>query len=241
MGVLLPLEIFQTVQKNLVEQAQTNATKTDPVAQTKLQAISATRFTLLGSELANANTSQRVAIIKQIADQAKSMLHDVQPFTPEASNTTNPSQKPLIAEVVSITNNIATVKTPSGQEITVVTDNPSIKIRSKTITPLPLGEPQATIIPSNSPTSSSQTSALQVGTTVALVRITNGKQFAPSFILTNLPKQLSAPQPVMVVKVDEKNKTLVVSENDVPIQVNFSNKTIIKGNDTGVSVQATSL
>lgn len=235
-------ELFKKMQTSLISQAQVNAIRNDPAAQNMLQSLSDTRFSVLGDELKNAKKDQRIGLIKEIAQQAKSTLKDIQPYLPEASNATNPSQKPLVGEIIQITSSTATVKTPSGQEVIIPIDTSVVKIHNDQITPSPTVTPpiglQSTGNPSSSPVLTPTPAPFHVGATVALIGSSNGQVFTPSFILTNVPLQLIAPQPVVVLKVNTKTNTMVVSENGVPIQADITKQTIIKGTDTGISLQS---
>lgn len=235
-------QILQNTQNQLVMLAHSKSVQENPLSQNIIQSTSETRFSILGDELKKAKKSERIELIKEIASQAKSTLQDVQPFIPSATNAINPSQKPLIGEVISVTSNTATVKTPGGQELTVPIDNPTTKIKSKVDTiPAPIVSQSVEsqpITPVTTPMPVPSVAPILVGTTVAMVGSSDGKVFTPSFILTNVSRQLVAPQPVQVVKVNTKNNTMVVSDNGVPVQVNITNQTIIKGNDTSVALKA---
>lgn len=230
--------LIQNVQQEINTVAKTPVVKNNATVQIALQAVSETRFQVIGENLKNASSdSQRNEIIKQLGQQAKATLSEVQPNLPLASNATNVSQKPLIGDVVSKNNTTIVVQTAGGQQITVPT-NSNVTVKTKEIP-----QPEITPIPSIAvtPTATSTAVALssvQVGTTVALVGSSVGNVFTPTFVLTNVPKELAAPEPVTVVKVNPENKTMVISENGVPVQVNVSSKTIIRGTDTTIGFNA---
>jgi len=215
--------ILQQMQTTLIVKAKEKVIASDAKEQSTIQTISETRFGLLADELKSANPEEKKLLIKEIAQQAKSTLANIQPFIPKAINATNPTQKPLIGEVIENTKTALTVKTAGGQQLTIPTENQEIKVREKKTLPLPPAEVNV--------------SSIQPGTTVALVGSSTNNTFTPSFILTNLPKELAAPEPVTVLKINQKNHTMIVSENDVPVQVDITQKTPIKGADTNVSLK----
>ncbi len=213
--------ILENIQMQLNQIAKDKSIISDPELQAALQSISETRFSILGDELMKLNKSERNKLIKTIALQARSTLVNIQPFIPKAENSTNPFQEPLIGELIKTKNNEVIVRTAGGQQI-IIPDNLVIKIRSRG---------QTTSI-------RQKISSIPIGTTVAFIGSFDKDKFIPSFVLTNLQKQVAAPQPVVVLKVNIKNSTLVISENGIPIQVNVTNQTIIKGRDTEVSLKS---
>lgn len=210
-------EILQTVQKQLNSLAKDQKVGEDTKVQTAIQSISETRFTLLGKELDGVNKAQKNETIKAIANQARETLTQIQPNIPQAISETSLSQKPLIGQVTDVSDSQITVKTASGPQVTVpLTKEIRIKEKDKT----------------NVPTSAS---SISVGTSIALIGSSQGKNFKASFILTNLPRQLVAPPPAIVLKVNQANKTMVISQNGGPIQVNTNSQTVIKGTGTNLS------
>ena len=204
------------MQQNMNAVAQNSTVKNNAQMQVALQSISETRFQMLGDEFKKASDEKRNELIKTIASQAKDTVHQVEPNLPLAANATNLTQKPLIGEVISKNDSAIVVKTAGGQQITVPLDN-NLTVRTKEI-----GKKISL-------------SSVEVGTTVALVGSSVGNSFTPTFILTNIPRELAAPEPVSVVKVNKQNHTMVISENGVPVQVNVNSGTIIKGSDTNIS------
>lgn len=206
-------------QNQLYQTAKNRATAANVEIQTEIQANSETRFKILGNELKNSSRAEKVKLIKEIATQARDMVVNVQPLIPKAINTTNPNQKPLMGEVISSTTKSMTLKTSGGQTVTVPVSN-NLVVRSK------------------ESTQSFAFSSINKGTTVALIGSYVGSSFTPSFVLTDVPRQWIAPKPVTVVKVDTKNKTIIVSDNGIPIQINVNAKTVIKGENTNISLNS---
>ncbi len=218
--------VLQSIQRGLTIITKDAALVHDSSAQNTVEAISETRFSILAHEVKKAKGGEKLALIREIAFQAKDTLKNVQPNIPDATNATNPSQKPLIGEVVDTTLNKVTVKTAGGQEVTIPANNNSIIVKDKRL------------VPTVSPLPSAPLSALVKGTTVALVGSTTNNVFYPTLILANIPKELGAPEPVTVAKVDIKNNTMVVVENGVYTQVNINKNTSIKGDDTNIPLKA---
>ena len=210
--------ILQNIQQKMDTVAKDTSIKNDAQTQITLQAISEVRFQILGDVLKTTPETKRNALIREIGQQAKNTLAHVQPNIPLATNATNLTQKPLIGEVIDKTDTAVVVKTAGGQQITIPLTSQSLTVKTKGITP------------AEKPTLAS----VKVGTTIALVGSSVGNTFTPTFVLTNVPKELAAPEPVTVLKVNQKNHTMVISENGVAVQVNASNKTIIKGSDTTI-------
>ncbi|HET9946737.1 MAG TPA: serine hydrolase [Patescibacteria group bacterium] len=243
--------ILQNMQQGFSTVAKDPSVTHDSTSQNTIQAVSETRFAVLGNELKQTQGDTKAALIKAIATQAKETIQNVQPNIPDATNAINPAQKPLIGEIVKTTDTSITVKTAGGQELIVPTNTGSLVIKEKQAAPQ---TPISTVAPTSpdttpsisetvsptqvSPTSTSNTKSLTVGSTIALVGSTTNNTFAPSLILTNIPKELSAPQPVTVAKVDTKHNTMVVVENGVYTQVNVSKDTNIKGADTDIPLKA---
>ncbi len=219
--------VLQNMQKEIILDLKDNAIANDSSTQNAIQAASETRFAVLTDELKKAKKEEKIAIIKEIANQAKSTVYDVQPNISNATNATNPSQKPFIGEIVKTSSTQITVKTAGGQELIIPTNNTSVTIQEKqSISGLLLITPTPSVSPS--------LKSLSVGTTVALFGSTTNNTFSPTLILTKIPKELAAPQPVTVVKVDTKNNTMVVNENGIYTQVNINKNTNIKGADTNI-------
>ncbi|HSX19413.1 MAG TPA: serine hydrolase [Candidatus Saccharimonadales bacterium] len=207
------------VQGQLDKTAQSEKLSGDSKTQSAIQAISETRFTLLGQGLTSSDKSQRDQTIKTIAKQARETLAQVQPKIPQAVSATSLSQKPLIGDVTDVSDSNLTIKTPDGQDVTVAITK-DIKVKDK-----------------SQDNTNTKKGAITPGSTIALFGSSDGKNtFNASFVLTNLPKQLVAPQPSIVLKVNKEDKTMVVSENGVPIQVNITPKTIIKGDGTNITL-----
>lgn len=194
----------------------------DPQKQNDVQEISNIRFSLLGQELQKAKDLEtKKELIKIIAKGATSEISKIQPVIPKAATSSNLSQKPLLGEVVNITINSVLVRSASGQIIEIPSDS-IVKTRSTT----------------ESKAKDTKITDIRPGTSIALLGTSDGGKFIPSFVLTKLDRQLIAPQPVNVLKVDTKNKVMVVSENGNPVQVNISSQTIIKGSGTNVSLES---
>ncbi len=240
-------QVVASIQNGLQVIAQDPTIKGNPVAQNTLQAISETRFTTLNTSLQNSKGDQKLEIIKQIATEAKQTIQTVQPQLPEANNAINPSQKALVATVISSTPTEAVVKTSGGQIITVPLNSPAITVKNSStlnaVTPTPSISPVPTAAvsptnvtptisagPSISPTPTNE--GLAVGSTVALVGTNKDNTFAPTLIIPNVPRELVAPQPVVVAKVASDH--LVVEENGIYTQVNVNPTTTVRAADTNI-------
>lgn len=215
--------ILQNIQQGLTIMAKDTTIAHDSSSQNTIWAISETRFSILADELKNAKGQEKLVLIKEIASQAKDTLKNIQPNIPDATNATNPSQKPLIGEIVNTTPSEVTVKTAGGQEVTIPVNN-SIVVKEKGVKG----------VPSTSPSTAGGLSSLTKGTTVALIGSTTNNIFSPTLVLANIPKELAAPQPVTVARVDMKHDTMVVIENGVYTQVNINKNTSIKGANTNI-------
>lgn len=209
-----------SVQNDLSTLVKNKELETDQKNQTEIKSLSKARFGVLSDELKNARQSDRLKVIKQIAIAAKSTVKDVDPYLPQANAATNPSQKPLIGSITEVNDNSITIKTAGGQQITVPRDDKTVIVKQRE---------QGKNLPTD-------LTNVKTGTTVALIGLSSNNGFTPTFILTNLSKELAAPQPVTVLKVNKKDKTLVVSENGLPIQVNITGQTAIKGSGTNASI-----
>lgn len=209
--------VLSDVDKRLAEIAKDPVVAASQNLQTNIQQVSETRFSLFTNELTSVSGDKRIAVIKEIANQAKNTAEKVQPFVPQAVTATNIAQKPLVGQVVNSNSSAITVKTPAGDLVTVASPT-NIKIRDQK-------EETATTAP---------VSSIPVGETVALVGTSNNGNFTPIFAMTKLPQRYSAPLPATVVKVNEKNKTIVVTENGQATQIDVSQNTTIKSTDTTV-------
>lgn len=226
--------ILKKVQNEIQKTSQSSSIENDAQAQISLQTVSETRFQILADSLKSSSSKNRDALIRVIGEQAKTTLNQVQPKIPLATNATNATQKPLVGEVVDKNDNAVVVRTAGGQNITIPTTNQDITVKTKEAN-TQVTETGAIISPT--PTITSTKASLEkvsVGTTVAVVGSSVGNTFTPTFVLTNVPQELVAPQPVTVEKIDTKTNTIVVIENGVYTQVNVNKNTIIKGADTNI-------
>ncbi|HEX8932485.1 MAG TPA: serine hydrolase [Patescibacteria group bacterium] len=240
--------LLNDTQNKLAILAKAKTVQNDASIQIALQGVSEARFNILKETLNNTSGQNRNALIRVIGQQAKNTLSQVQPNLPLATNATNPTQRPLIGEVVDKTDTQIVVKTAGGQQLTIPLDDQTLTVKTKQIapqitptTPTPVESgltPSTEVTTTITPTTPEKTSLADVaiGTSLAMVgSSTNGNVFTPIFVLTNVPKELSAPEPVEVVKVNKTNRTMVISENGVPVQVNVGDNTIIKGKDTSIN------
>lgn len=217
----------------------------DSLTQNTLQAVSQTRFSLLGNQVSTTTGENKLAWIAQTAHYAKQQI-SVEKDLPDSLNATNPDQKPLTGTIVAVTNTSYTLKTAGGTQITIPNDS-SVSVKttslSSVITPTPQISPS--VSPSLSETISSTitpplqpSSTLSVGSTVAVLGTQHGNTFAASVIIPNVPTDLIAPVPVTVAKVNQKDNSMVVVENGVYTQVNINPNTTIKGADTNIPLKA---
>lgn len=225
--------LLRKAQDQMIFVAKTKSIVNDAPAQSEIQSLSDARFSVLASELKTGAPSDKNKIIKEIASEAKETAREVQPRLPQASDAVSPSQKPLIAEVVNISNSQIQVRTAGGQIINVPND--VVRMKDETQPTTVEGTPAPA---SNSAVVNSRLSTLKKGQTIALIGASKGDKFVASLVVKNVPKELIAPQPVTVLKVDSINKRIIVSENGVPVQVNISSQAVIKGQDTNVSLQS---
>lgn len=210
-------QIMGSISPQLNRLVQDKSIVSDVKSQTSVKAVVQTSISVLGSEYySEPSKAVKLKLIKEIAGIAKNNVANIEPFIPKATNASNPAQRVLLGEVVSNNGTTLTVKTAGGQTVSVPTDNSLLKVRS------------------DDPAMPSSINSVTTGTTVALAGSTSGNEFVPSFALTNVPRQLIAPIPVTVVKVNTKNKTIVVVENGTPLQVNIGKDTIIKAKDTAI-------
>ena len=213
-------EILKDIEPRLLEIVKSE-NMSEPQKQSEIETISNTRFILLGRELEKTKDFEaKKRLIKIIAKGARSEISEIQPLTPKAA-ASNLSQKPLLGEIIEVRNDAVVVKSAGGQILEIPSDV-SLKTRSATETK----------------TKNIKITDLKAGTSVALLGNSSGNKFVPSFALTKLDRQLIAPQPVTVLKVDDKNKIMVVSENGNPVQVNIQSQTIIKGSGTNVYLKS---
>lgn len=217
--------ILNNVQTKLNAISKSKDLSQNPQAQTEIQAVSETRFSFYASDFKNSDAVAKKQLIKEVAKQAKETLKNVQPNTPLALNATNPSQKPLVGEVIQKNDTSITIRTASGQAVNIPADK-SITLKSKDLS----GKTQAT--------QQTSLSSLAVGTTVALVGSSKGDVFVPSFAVTGLPKEIIAPQPAVVLKVNTKDNTMVIAENGIPVQVNLTKQTRIVSSDTNIPLSS---
>lgn len=217
--------ILNEIQAKLNSISKNKALSQNPQAQTQLQAVSETRFSFYATDFKKADIATKKQLIKEVAKQAKDTLTNVQPNTPQALNATNPSQRPLVGEIIQKNDRSVTIRTSSGQAVNIPTDT-SVGLKSKDLS----GKTQVT--------AQASLSSLAVGATVALVGSSKGDTFVPSFAVTGLPKEIIAPQPAVVLKVNTKNNTMVIAENGIPVQVNLTKQTRIVSSDTNIPLSS---
>lgn len=215
--------------KNLVASIQPHLNRivkqsaiSNSTVQTSIKSVSETRFSLFKEDLKEAKGNDRLKLIKQIGTDAKTTADIVQPKLSQANTATSLNQRPIIGEVISSNDNSITIKTAGGQQVKIPKSDTTIKVRSKGAEQ-PVGD----------------LSQIAPGTTVAMIGTTseNGN-FKPSFILSNISRQLSAPQPVTVIKVNSQNNSMIVSENGNSIKIQITPQTSIKGADTDISLDS---
>ncbi len=227
----------------------------DQSTQVAIKALSDTRFSLMRDQLSAAkNDDTRAQLIQTIAQTARTHLTEVEPHLADAKAATNLAQKPVVGEIITTAPDHIVVQTSGGQQITIpVTDTTKIKGETSHGQPTPTMSPttQTSPIPSTSesaiptlspsevaPTSSSPGSIFRKGETIAVLGSTKGTVLTPSLIVNNIPREIAAPHPVIAVKVNSKDNTMVVSDNGNLIQVDLSQKTAIKAKDTNVELQS---
>ncbi len=209
------------VQNDLESIAKNPSIKDSQSLQTEIQSLSDTRFAIQNDELAKVKLSDRNTFIKSVAQEARRTVDSIVPATPKAAEVTSPSQKPLVGQVVSASKTEVTVRTQGGNIVTIPVP-PSVSIRQE-----------------KSTSYSNDSSKIQTGTTIAIVGSQNqSNTITPSFILTNVPRELAAPKPVEVIKVNKKNNTVVVSENGTLFQIDLNKQTKIKGKNTDLSIDS---
>lgn len=185
--------------------------------QTDAKAISETRFEILHTAFVTDTTTDKTELIKNIARQARDSVEQIEPALPKAVSATSVSQAPIVAKVVKVNNGSITIKTNAGQELNVDTNNDTNTRTS--------GQDDA---------ASENLSSLQIGSTIAVVGTTNGSEITPAFVLKDLPENLAIPIPATVLKVNDDNKTIVVSQDGKPVQMDLNPDTIIKSTDTNL-------
>lgn len=235
---------MQNVQSVLNSVATDKAVKPDAETQLEIQAASQTQFAVLKNQVdKTANDTERIALLQQVANQAKQTITTVAPNTPQAKTLAAASQQPLIGHVVDNTPGHVVIETASGQRVNVAMTNETKVLSQNTVTApsvtptlIPTGGPTTTPVPTKSVLSPTAP-GLQNGATVALVGQIQGSTFTPSVVATNLRQELAAPQPVSVLRVNTKNNTMVVDENGTPVQVDLSAQTPIKSKDTNIPLQ----
>lgn len=230
-------KILDTAQKDMSNLSQSQAVKNDAQAQIQIQALSDDRFEMLNQTVQSKSGADRDALIHKVAEQAKNTIEKVQPNLPLASNAVNVTQRPLIGEVVNNNGKNIVVQTAGGQQLTISIDNPNIKVKTKEIPTSAVAAPSPEVSATSMPAQNASLSTIEKGTTVALIGSSVGNTFTPTFVLKNVPRELAAPEPVTVIKVNPQNKTMVISENGVPVQVNVSSQTLIKGADTSIGFE----
>lgn len=190
--------------------------------QTAVKSVSETRFSLLAEDLKEAKGQDRLKLIKKIGTEAKETATTIQPQISKANTASSLNQRPLIGEVISSNNNSVSIKTASGQQVEIPKSDTNVKVRSK-----------------NTEEAVNDLSQVKPGTTIAMVGTTSEKgDFKPSFILSNIPRQLSAPQPATVLQVNPESNSMFISENGNPVRVQITQDTSIKGSDTDVALKS---
>lgn len=212
--------LLSEVNANISTIAKEAPVKGNTRLQTSIDQVSETRFSILRSELASADDASRVQVIKEVAKQAIDTTDNVKPYVQDAVKTDSLSLTPVVGQVVGSTSNSITVKTVDGKEITTPIDT-QIKTRS-------VDQTDAQI---------ENITSIPVGSTVALAGFDpSNKSDKPSFILTNVASDSANPTPVTVIKVNQDTNTLVVAKGGVPVQVDLTPNTIIKGINTTISI-----
>lgn len=210
--------VLNKIDESLNSIAEDKSLAGNTSAQAIINQVSETRFEILKKELADLKGSERTAIIKEIARQARNASNSVVPNIPDAIQKESLAQAPLVGKVTASTSNSITVETPNGSQITVETD-PQVKTRDS----------------SGDSTTVKNVKEIANGTEVAVAGLTQKNRKA-AFIITNLPVDSATQTPVSVIKVDIKNNVLVVSKNGIPTQVDLTKNTIVKGSDDSASI-----
>ncbi len=188
--------------------------------QSALDEVSQTRFVIFKNTLAKQSTTDKIQTLKTIAGQAKDTAQNINPYITESAKSKDLSQKPILGQVVRTTPTSITVKASDGDEVTssldtLVAARNASDIKSKLVSP----------------------SEIPVGSTVALVGGNSNNKIKPSFILTNISIGNANPKVVTVLKVNLDTNTMVVAGNNgVPVQVDLTKDSVIKGIDTKISL-----
>ncbi len=205
-------KILQTIDADLTKIAKEASVTNNKTLQTSINQVSETRFAILGNEVKKTTTEEeKINIIKEVAAQAKNTAENVKPFIPVTASTNSLSQIPVIGKVVASSPTSITVQTADGKEVTTSVET-QVKTRDS-------GQDEVKV---------QNPGQIKVGSTVAV---------ASNFILTNVGASLSNSTPVTVLKVNLDTNTLVIaSGSGIPVQVDLTNQTVIKGLDTTVSL-----
>lgn len=234
-------QILSLVSEVLKEVAKDKTAPPDQATQVAIKALSDTRFSVMHQQLVTAkNDDARAQLIQTIAQTARTHLAEIEPHLGDAKAATNLAQKPVVGKIVEATSDHIVVETSGGQQITIpLTKN--IKIKDDTVRiPTPSITTSPTISPSQeiSPISSTPQLLLKKGETIAVLGSTKGRVITPSLIVHNIPREIAAPHPVVAVKINPKENTMVVSDNGNLIQVDLTTKTAIKAKDTNLKLQS---
>ncbi len=205
-------DILQNVNDSLAQLASDPNVARDTNLQNSIDAVSETRFSILGSEVkASSDTAQKVQLIKDIASQALDTSQNIKPFVADGVKETKLTQAPVVGEVTKTTADSITIKISDGSEVTKPLDN-QIKTRDA-------GTEDSTV---------SNPGQIPVGSTVAV---------AGSFVLTNIAPESANPKAVTVLKVNtETNSIVIQGPNGIPQQIDLTAGTVIKGTDTSISL-----
>ncbi len=211
--------ILKYVDDNLTKIAKDKVVTGSASLQSLIDQVSETRFSILGSEISVAkNQIDKLALIKEVARQAQNTDRNVKPFVSDATKENTLSQVPLVGKVVNSTINSITIKTSDGSEVTTPVDT-YIKARE-------VGQDDSQVI---------NAKEIAIGSTIAIAGSSN--EMKPSFILTNISSDTANSTPVTVLKVNKDVNTMVIATGGgIPIQVNLNSQTVIKGNDTTISL-----
>lgn len=214
-------KILTSVDGNLTKIAKESTVASTPSLQTAINQVSETRFSILGSEItANQGDDSKIALINEVATQAKNATENVKPFIADAVKSTDLSQTPVIGQVVKSSPNSITVKTSDGTNVTTAVDNQ--------ITTRQLGQDNLQV---------ESVTQIPVGSVIALAGANAQSDMKPSFILTNISPETANAAPVTVLKVNQDTNTLVVaSSSGIPVQIDLTKTTVIKGADTTISL-----
>src|SRR5258708_5137005 len=225
--------LLKSTQAQMVTVAKTKGVLNDTSTQTAIETLSDARFSILSDELKSKAKDDKTVLIKEIATQAKETAKEVQPLIPQAGSAVSPAQNPIVGEVISSNSTSIKIRTAGGQELQI--PNQEVKMKESVASATTSATTTAS---SSAAIKVSSLSTLKTGSTVALVGASNGTTFVPSFVLKNISKEIAAPKPVTILKVDPKKNILVVSENGVAVQVNLTKNAVIKGKDTNISLSS---